>query len=127
MAEDLDLWGGMVVIRGSFVRSRTYHPPTDLYETEDEYVVLVAVSRADPESFRITYDGRYLVIRGVRPEPQPGVPKKYHLLEIPCGAFERQIPLVADIDPEGIRSTYRDGMLEIRLPKRKPRIITPEG
>jgi len=44
-------------------------------------------------------------------------------MEITLGPFERRIIINAEVDPEGIRSTYTDGMLTIRIPKVKPREI----
>ena len=103
--------------------TRAYHPPTNLYETEDEFVVMVAVSMADRESLRVVYEAGTLLIQGQRSEPEAEVPKRYHLIEIALGPFERRIVINAEIDPDGIRSTYTEGMLTIRIPKAKPREI----
>ena len=40
-----DIWDAL-----TRAQSRVYHPPTNLYETEDEFVVMMAVSCADKES-----------------------------------------------------------------------------
>ena len=113
--EELGLWGQLILARTS---ARPYQPPTDIYETETEFVILVAVSRAS--EIKVRYSGGTIIVTGVRREPEPEVPKRYHLMEIYTGPFERRIVINADIEPEGIRSTYRDGLLEIRVPKRKP-------
>jgi HSP20 family protein len=39
-------------------------------------------------------------------------------VECRYGAFVRRLTLPATIDPDCIRATYRDGVLDIRLPKR---------
>ncbi|MGB9590356.1 MAG: Hsp20/alpha crystallin family protein, partial [Candidatus Hydrothermia bacterium] len=69
------------------------------------------------------YDAGTLFIQGQRMEPEEDVPKRYHLMEITLGPFERRIIINAEIDPEGITSTYTEGMLTIRIPKVKPREI----
>lgn len=33
------------------------------------------------------------------------------------GAFERQVPLPADVDADAVRATFRDGVLTVMLPK----------
>ena len=113
--DELGFWGHLILARTS---ARPYQPPTDIYETEEEFVILVAVSRAS--EIKVTYSGGTIVVSGVRREPEPDVPKRYHLMEIYTGPFERRIAISASVDPEGIRSTYKDGLLEIRIPKRKP-------
>ncbi len=115
-----EFWEGFIMVRRP---SRVYHPPTNLYETADEFVVMVAVSMAERGSLRVVYDSGTLLIQGQRSEPEAEVPKRFHLIEITPGPFERQIIINAEIDPDGITSTYTDGMLIIRIPKVKPRTI----
>ena len=43
-------------------------------------------------------------------------------MEICFGAFERSISLPADVDPNKAKTTYRDGFLEVSLPKIKRQI-----
>ena len=115
-----EFWEGFIMVRRP---TRAYHPPTNLYETDDEFVVMVAVSMADRESLRVIYEAGTLLIQGQRLEPEEEVSKRYHLIEITLGPFERRIIINAEIDPEGIKSTYTEGMLTIRIPKVKPREI----
>lgn len=115
-----EFWEGFIMVRRP---TRAYHPPTNLYETENEFVVMVAVSMADRDSLRVIYESGTLLIQGQRLEPEAEVPKRYHLMEITLGPFERRIIINAEIDPDGITSTYTEGMLTIRIPKVKPREI----
>ena len=47
--------------------------------------------------------------------PQPM--RNYHKMEIDFGPFERHIELPGPIEQGGVKASYRDGFLEIRLPK----------
>jgi HSP20 family protein len=49
--------------------------------------------------------------------------RSYHTLEIPYGRFERTMHLPPGIDTDAARASYRDGLLEITLPKRLPRQV----
>jgi HSP20 family protein len=44
-------------------------------------------------------------------------------LEIAYGRFERTIELPPGIDSAAAQANYRDGLLEVRLPKRAPRQV----
>jgi len=71
-----------------------------------------------------------LTIRGER-HPDPAFRQDQLLrLERRYGPFHRSLNLPSIVDPEGVRASYRDGVLEIRLPKRPeatPRVISVEA
>lgn len=70
-------------------------------------------------SLRVLYDNGTLIISGKRPEPESSENRIYHIAEIYFGPFERKLYLNADIDVDGITSKYENGLLEIRIPKKK--------
>jgi HSP20 family protein len=54
---------------------------------------------------------------------------QYHRVERSYGRFERSIVLPSVVDPSRVKATYRDGVLEIQLPKKeeaKPKEIKVE-
>jgi HSP20 family molecular chaperone IbpA len=57
--------------------------------------------------------GRTLFLRGKRPEPGPGVPVR---LERRAGDFVLGIPLPEGLDPSGISTILRNGILEVSCP-----------
>jgi HSP20 family protein len=69
----------------------------------------------------------WLSVRGVRRERHaasgPDVQRSYHTLEIPYGRFERKLHLPPGTDTGAARANYRDGVLEITVPKRQPRHV----
>ena len=44
-----------------------WRPPTDVYETEDKYVVIVEIAGMNEEDFSVTLDQNILTISGLRP------------------------------------------------------------
>jgi len=114
----------------SFERVRPtagFSPAVDVYYADDPptAVVSVEIAGADPDSLNLEVKGRDLVVTGVR---RAGAPegRLYQQLEIAYGPFRRAVSLGADVDPEGARATYDDGILRVELPlvSRDPRTRT---
>ena len=73
----------------------SWEPPLDMYETEREIVVVVAMPGVAADRVEVITDSDVLIVRGERPLPFTGRPLSVRHLEIPYGAFERRIPLPA--------------------------------
>lgn len=102
---------GWVVLR----QTRTWEPPTDVYENERGLVVQVEIAGMREEDFSITLSERVLVIEGVRRDPEPK--RAYHQMEIRYGAFRAEVYLPWTADPEEVEATYEAGFLKITLPR----------
>ncbi|MBI5835816.1 MAG: Hsp20/alpha crystallin family protein [Candidatus Eisenbacteria bacterium] len=98
-----------------------WHPPTDAYETEAEFVVRVDIAGTSPEDLQVVAEGRMLRIRGVRRAPQSEGRGQFHKMEIRVGAFERHLRLPEGCCGEGITMAYEQGILIVRLVKRLDR------
>mgnify|MGYP006312275111 CR=1 FL=1 len=94
---------------------RVWHPPTDVYETDDEIVVKVEIPGMREEDFDITVVDRQLVISGKRPDP--GHKLSYHNMEIQYGEFRTQVRVQWQLDQDAVEATYDNGFLYVRLPK----------
>ena len=94
-----------------------WFPAVDLTETRKEYVFEVDLPGLKPEEIHVRVDSNGFSISGQRvPRPQGG---KRVRIERPSGAFLRQLPLPQDADGE-IRTTFCDGVLELRVPRARP-------
>jgi len=62
-------------------------------------------------------ENNVLTIRGERPFEQKVEQENYHRLERSYGTFSRSFTLPATIDAGKIRAEYRDGILNLTLPK----------
>jgi HSP20 family protein len=80
------------------VRSTTWSPPTDVYETEENCVIKVEVAGMRDEDFEVAFEKNILIIRGQRPDRHEK--RAYHQMEIGFGRFEIavEIPVVVDIE-----------------------------
>jgi HSP20 family protein len=92
-------------------------PPTDVYETESEFVVTMDIAGMNPDDIGVITDGKLITIRGNRRELAAGGPKQFHKLEIQVGPFQRIIHIPVAVDAETVTKEYRGGLLEIRMKK----------
>lgn len=95
-----------------------WKPPTDVYETESDFVVILELAQMKAEEVSITYQEGVLYIRGVRKAEPPTERRRYHKMEINYGPFERRIAVPGDVDIENLSAHYKAGFLEVCLPKR---------
>lgn len=103
------------------VRAGVWSPPTDVYETEEAYVVRVEIAGMKEDDFEIAVESNYVSIRGSRPD----VPERraYQQMEIRFGKFETTVGLPESIDLDGVTAKYELGFLTVHLPKLRPNHI----
>lgn len=97
-----------------------WQPAVDVYETDDEYLIeadLPGVSRQDLE---LRVDERQLTLRGQRRSLTVQQSSRGVRLERALGEFQRTITFEHPVDAERIDLRCEQGILQVRLPKRKP-------
>lgn len=85
-------------------------PLVDVYENEQELLVLSDLPGVTPDQLSIEVDHTDLKIHGHVPDADPSE----------SALFARQFRLDASIDVGKIAATIRDGVLEVHLPKSEP-------
>jgi HSP20 family protein len=103
-------------------RTRTrqvFVPRTDIYETQDNVVLLVDMPGVATDGVDITLEKRRLAIRGYAAEQGR---QNYRLAyaEYGVGDYERVFTLSEDIDREHIDASQKNGVLRLVLPKAAP-------
>ena len=98
-----------------------WRPPTDMYETDEAIVIRVEIAGMREQDFSVALEDRTLTIRGVRSDPTER--RAFYQMEIPFGEFSTEVELPAPIVNEGVEAVYRDGFLQITLPKARPQHI----
>lgn len=124
MQARMDRVFGETIVSGRWVgvcQYQTWHPPTDVYETDAHYVVRVEVAGMSEGDFTISIADWTLVITGVRQDPSDKL--AFHQMEIGCGEFRSEVVLPGPVDEGGVEATYADGFLRIMLPKRSARKV----
>ena len=98
-----------------------WRPPTDVYETEDKYVVIVEVAGMVEENISVTLDQNVLSISGERPGTTER--KSFHQMEIYFGEFMTEVELPSQVDMNRCIAEYTQGFLWVSLPKTTPKNI----
>jgi HSP20 family molecular chaperone IbpA len=94
----------------------TFLPPTDIYETKDGILMFLDMPGADPSSLDVTVEGHDLSISAqVTPSSADGYTPVY--AEYQEGNFERAFTLSDQVDGERIEAVFKDGVLQLKLPK----------
>lgn len=97
------------------VRSSIWSPPTDVYETEENYVIKVEIAGMRDEDFDVAFENNILMISGYRSDLNER--RAYHQMEIRFGRFELAVEVPVTVDIEKATAEYKDGFLTIMLPK----------
>jgi len=106
------------------LRSPIWRPPTDVFETDEAVIVRSEIAGMAEAEFSIVLDGRYLVVRGVRPDVTER--RSFHQMEIMFGDFVVEVELPCPVDSEDAQAIYQNGFLRIALPKTRPKQILIE-
>ena len=98
-----------------------WSPPVDVFEQRDRLVVIAEVPGLAPESLKVAFRERALVVSGERRTPRVGAGASFHCLERPHGKFERSIPLDVPVDVGSARAVLTGGVLTVTLPRLRER------
>jgi HSP20 family protein len=105
-------------------RGITWAPPVEAWETEHEIVLSVDLPGLTIGEIDLQIEGEQLVVRGERKQPEEK--RNYKRREKLYGPFFRAFNLTTPINREKVGASFRNGVLEIKLPKSeaiKPRQI----
>lgn len=92
-------------------------PALDVCESGDEIRVQAEVPGIDPADIDVSIEGNVLTIRGEKKAEREDSAEDYHRIERQYGTFSRSIPLASEVDAEKIEAVFRNGVLNVRLPK----------
>jgi HSP20 family protein len=106
------------------VTSSVWSPPTDVYETEMDYVVRVEIAGIQESDLDVSFEHGILTISGMRPDVTGR--RAYHQMEIHFGKFSSAIGLPGPIDLDHSTAEYKDGFLMVRMPKARPTDVKVE-
>lgn len=89
-------------------------PASDIYETESGYLIAMDLPGINREVLEIDVDENRLIVKGTREVTE----SKQYRTERPRGKFLRTFSVPGSVDQARIAAEYKDGVLQIRLPKR---------
>lgn len=110
----------------SFLGSRPFYataapdllnPPVDVEETAEGYVFRADLPGMTEKDVKVSLTGDTLTLRGERKRETETTSGNVHRTERVFGTFERTFTLPAPVRGDQVKASYRNGVLEIRVPK----------
>jgi HSP20 family protein len=105
---------------------RRWIPATDLVETDEHFVLKADLPGLSEEDVAIEVKDNVLTVSGERKAEHEDKREGYVRVERAFGSFRRSLTLPEGVDPEAVKATFDNGVLEVRIPKpeeRKPRKV----
>jgi HSP20 family protein len=94
-----------------------WFPPVDVLESKDSYLIRAELPGMKREDFNLEMHDGALTLSGERKFEEPANGVEYHRAERVAGKFSRSFYLPQTVKSDAIKATYRDGILEIHVPK----------
>jgi HSP20 family protein len=94
-----------------------WEPAVEMFETDNEIVVRAELPNVDPKQVDITVTTEALTLKGTTKHEEEQRGRNYYRRELRYGAFARTLPLPVEVKSEEAKATYKDGVLEVRIPK----------
>ena len=115
---------------GDDMESRQWSPVVDIYENDDSFVVEADLPGMSKDDIHVDVQDHTLTIRGEKKFEEKTTKDKYMRVERAYGSFFRSLTLPANVDSSKIKAKYKDGVLQLTLPKSeeaKPKQIKVEA
>ncbi|MCM8795229.1 MAG: Hsp20/alpha crystallin family protein [Candidatus Omnitrophica bacterium] len=106
-----------------------WSPSLDISEDKDNIVIKADLPGVKQQDIDISINDNILTLKGERRRDEETKGKNYHRIERFYGSFVRSLSLPRYVDTDKINASYKDGVLEIVIPKTeeaKPKQIKVE-
>lgn len=97
--------------------TRGWSPAVDMIDRKDAIVLRADLPGLEQKDIQVNLEGGMLTIRGTREGEREAKDEDYYCCERWAGGFSRTMALPPGIDPEKIKATFKNGVLEVHVPK----------
>jgi HSP20 family protein len=94
-------------------------PAVDIYENEEAVVVKAEIPGVERDQISVETKDGILTLHGERKFEKEVKEENYHRIERAYGTFHRSFSLPSSIEQEKISAKFKDGVLEVTLPKKE--------
>lgn len=101
----------------SFAETGLLRPRVDLSATEREYLLTVEIPGVNEKDVAIDLSNNTLTIKGEKRQEKEEKDKDFYRIERSYGSFQRVLSLPEDVDQEGIKASFKDGVLSVTMPR----------
>lgn len=99
------------------LRTDQWFPAVDVHEDANEITVKADLPGISKEDVHLSFEQGVLTLEGERKYEKEQKEKSFHRVERSYGRFVRSIDLGNQVDATRIKANYKDGVLEVILPK----------
>ena len=92
-------------------------PSLDVYEEKSDVVVKAEMPGMSKDDIDITLSDSTLTLKGEKKKEEEVKEKDYYRCERQYGSFYRTVELPSEVKSDGVKATFKDGILEVRLAK----------
>ena len=94
-----------------------WSPSVDVYDDDKKFVIKAEIPGVDKKNIHIDVKESVLTLSGERSHENEVKEENFYRKERAFGKFERSFTLPEGIDPDSIEADYKDGVLNIIIPK----------
>ena len=98
-------------------RSAVRAPRIDVINRDEDILVRAEVPGVNKDDLDISLTENTITIQGSSDRQEKEEKGNYYRCEISRGTFSRSVVLPSDVDEEKVKAVFKDGMLEVTLPK----------
>jgi HSP20 family protein len=92
-------------------------PVVDLFEEKDDIVVKAEIPGMDKDNISVNLSDHTLTIKGEKKKEEEVKEENYYRSERSYGSFVRTLELPKDVHADKVKATFKNGVLEVRMPK----------
>jgi HSP20 family protein len=96
-----------------------WSPTVDLSEKEGAYHLKAEIPGINKDDISLTLSEGVITLTGKKESSHEEKTDVYHVKEMKSGSFTRSFRLPEEIDEEKIEATYKDGVLNVVMPKKE--------
>ncbi len=108
---------GFQIPAPSKTMNSAFKPRIDISGNEKKYAVTAELPGVKEEDIHLELKGDALVIKAEKKQEEKTEEKGYYRIERSYGSFQRVLALPEDADKEAIKASYKDGVLNITMPR----------
>lgn len=94
-------------------------PAVNIIESKEDYRIEVAAPGLNKEDFKIHLENNVLTVSSEKEEQQEEKDEKVMRKEFSYYSFSRSFTLPQTVNPDKIRASHKDGILQVVIPKKE--------
>ena len=104
---------------GAGLPEGAWGPVVDVIEDDDNVVIRANLPGMEKDDIDLSVVGDTLTLKGEKKQESEVKEGNYYRIERSYGLFQREIPLPSAVDADKVEASYKDGVLEVKLPRKE--------